>query len=648
MTRPIWEPSAERASASIVRRFIAQANARHALALADYDDLHRWSIEQPADFWSLVWDDGGIVGEKGTPPFAANVDDLRGARWFANARLNFAENLLRRRDEHPALVELQEGGRRRTASFAQLHALVSRLAQAMRAAGVRPGDRVAGYLPNVIEAAAAMLAATAIGAIWSCCSPEYGTDAAVDRFGQIAPCLLIAADGYRYGGKKHELISRAGQIGEAIPSIRRTILVPCLGDIDSDEWLSLDAFVAPFEPGDIPFERLGFDHPVFILFSSGTTGAPKAIMHRAGGVLIENLKAHRLQFDVRSGDKLFWPCASGWVVWNIALVALSLGATVTLYDGSPAHAHGDELVRMAAAERVTFLRLPARYVDGLAKSGLVPNAHSDLTALRTLMCNGSVFSAESCRFAHEAIKRDVHIVSPSGGTDSCGSLVSANPMGPVWPGEIQVPALGFAIAILDHAGQEIASGPGELVVSQAFPTIPIGFWNDRGGSRMNDSYFTRFTGKWHHGDLAERTAHGGFRILGRSDATLNARGVRFGSAELYRYLAQVDAIAESAVVAQRWEGDSRILLFVKLREGQVLDEAFRRRLRDGVRNGVSPRHVPERIIGVADIPVTVTGKISEAAIRNAIHGEPVVNRSALANPAALEAFHPDRLPELRS
>jgi acetoacetyl-CoA synthetase len=651
MNAPLWIPSPERAAAAHLTHFIAQANDRHGLSIADYDGLHRWSIDEPGDFWSLVWDYVGVVGAKGEGPYLDDPDALPGARWFPQARLNFAENLLRRRDEGLALVSLREDGLRRTVSFAELHAMTARLAQAMQAAGVGVGDRVAGYMPNIPEAVAAMLATTALGAIWTCVAPEYGVSAAVDRLGQVAPKLLISADGYLFGGKSHDLLERLRAMSAAMPSLEAVVVVGELAEAPALDGIragvAYRAFVAPFAAGEIAYERLAFDHPALILFSSGTTGAPKCILHGAGGALLENLKAHVLQFDVRADDKIYWACPTGWVVWNIALMALGCGATVILYDGSASYPNEDQLVRQTAEERASFARWPARYVDGLAKAGAQPGRNYDLSALRTLMCNGSVFLPEGYAYVYEQVKADLHLVSPAGGTDSCGSLVSADPIGPVWAGEIQGPALGFSVAVFDAAGQAVATGPGELVVTRAFPSVPVSFWGDPDGTRLRASYFDHFPGVWRHGDWAEFTDHGGVVIHGRSDSTLNAKGVRIGSSELYRYLAGVPEVVEAVAVGQAWAGDSRVVLFLKLQSGAALNPAMIAALRSGIRENVSPRHVPARIVATPDIPVTVTGKVSEAAVHAALHGREVTNRGALANPEALAFFALDCLPELQ-
>jgi acetoacetyl-CoA synthetase len=651
MTEPIWTPSPERIAGAKITAFIHEVNRRHGTGIVDYDGLHRFSVDSPALFWRAVWDFCEVRAETVGQCVVDDPTRMPGARWFPEARLNFARNLLRRTDAQPALIALREDGQRSTVSFRELYDRVSRLAQFMRAANVGVGDRVAAYVPSVPDAVAAMLAATSLGAIWTCCSPEYGAAAAVERIGQAAPKLLLAADGYLYGGQRFDLLGRTREIVSQVPSITRTLVIPLLSSPPAVEEIpgavGMEEALAPFVAGEIEFASLPFDHPAFILFSSGTTGAPKCIAHTAGGALLENLKSHALHFDVKQDDIVYMSCAAGWVVWNIMLVALGVGATVVLYDGSPFFPHRDQLVRQAAEERVTLVRWPVRYVEALAKEGFEPIKQHDLGALRTVMCSGSVFSAEGYRYVYERVKRDIHLVSPSGGTDSCGALVSSNPVGPLWAGEIQALALGLKVEIFDEAARPLRGKAGEMVVTQAFPSMPAGHWNDPDGSRYRNAYFSRFPNVWRHGDWAEITQRNGVIIHGRSDSTLNARGVRIGPAELYQQMSRIAQVAECVAVAQAWDGDSRVVLFVKLKPGFTWDESLGEAIRSAIRENLSPRHVPARIIAVPDIPVTVTGKVSEAAVHNAIHGREVPNRNALANPEALTHFAPARLPELQ-
>lgn len=652
MSGPIWIPSAERVADANLTAFIREINRRYGTNLSDYDRLHRFSVDSPGRFWGAVWDFCEVSAEARGECVVDDPARMPGARWFPDARLNFAHNLLRRTDDEPALIALREDGERRSTSFRELHERVSCLSQLMRSEGVGVGDRVAAYVPNITEAVVGMLAATSLGAIWTCCSPEYGTAAAVERIGQLTPKILLAADGYLYGGRHFDLLPRVREIVNQIPSIRRVLVVPLSDATPAIETIpgavTYQDALATFSPRPIEFESLPFDHPAFVLFSSGTSAAPKCILHSAGGVLLENLKSHALQFDVKAGDRVYMSCASGWVVWNILLVALGCGATVVLYDGSPFFPHRDQLVRQAAEERVTLVRWPVRYVEALAKEGFEALKEHDLGELRTLLCSGSVFNAEGYRYVYEHVKRDVHLVSPSGGTDSCGSLVSGHPIGPIWPGEIQALALGMKVEIFDEHAHPLRGAPGELVVTGAFPSMPVGFWNDPDGSRYRNAYFSRFPGVWRHGDWAEITERNGVIIHGRSDSTLNARGVRIGPAELYQQVGRIPQVAECVAVAQAWEGDSRVILFVKLRPDVAWDEMLAQSIQGMIRDNLSPRYVPAKIIAVPDIPVTVTGKVSEAAVHNAVHGREVTNLNALANPHALTYFTPSQLPQLHS
>ena len=648
--RPIWTPSPERVAGANLTAFIADVNRRWCRSIADYADLHAFSVREPEHFWDAVWDHCGVIAEVRGERVVEHFDRMPGARWYPDARLNFARNLLRRNDSEPAVIGLREDGRRQVLSFAELHNLVSRLAQAMRAAGIGVGDRVAAIVPNLPETVAAMLATTSIGAIWSCCSPEFGASAALDRIGQVEPKLLVTSDGYLFGGETYALIDKIATIVTRIPSVETTLVIPVLAGRPAIETIRsavlLDDFLAPYAAGAIPFESLPFDHPVFILYSSGTTGAPKCIVHGAGGALLENLKAQALQYDVKQGDCVYWWTTTGWVVWNLMTFALGRGASIVLYDGSPFYPTKDAILRHAAAERATFIRLTPKYVEQLAKSGIEPARNLDLGALRTMIISSSPFGADGYDYIYDKVKGDLHLASPAGGTDPLGSLVSGNPIGPVWPGEIQARALGFRTEVFDATGNPVIGTAGELVVAQPFPSMPIGFWGDMTGERYRDAYFRHFPNVWRQGDWAQITERGGVIIFGRSDATLNARGIRVGTAEIYSQLGDVVEIAECVAIGQEWEGDTRIVLFVQLRPGTTLHAQLADRIRQRIRDNLSPRHVPARIVAVPEIPLTVTGKVSEIAVHNAIHGRAVGNRDALANPLSLLHFTPERLPEL--
>ncbi len=614
-------------------------------ALPDTRALHRWSLEEPGAFWEAVWDTFEVLGEKGERRLA-DGDAMPGARFFPDATLNFAENILRQRpgvgDGDDALVwRVEDAGGGRW-SWAELRAAVSRLTQALRASGIRSGDRVAALLPNGPEAVAAMLAASAVGAVWCSASPDFGARGVLDRFGQIAPRLLFACAVYRYAGKAIDLGAKLAEIAGGLPTLERVVIIGEGGEAlarQLPDATTLDAFLEPFAPGATRFEPLPFDHPLAILFSSGTTGVPKCIVHRAGGVLLQHLKEQGLHSDVQAGDRVFYFTTLGWMMWNWLLSGLAQGATLLLFDGSPFHPGPAVLWDYAAQERATHFGTSAKYIDALRKSGLKPAASHDLARLRAVLSTGSPLSADGFRFVYEGVKRDLHLASISGGTDIVSCFVLGDPTRPVHAGEIQGPGLGMAVEVWNEAGQPAAVGEkGELVCRRPFPSMPLGFWNDEGGARYRAAYFERFAGVWCHGDYAETTPHGGFVIHGRSDATLNPGGVRIGTAEIYAQVERIPEVAEAIAVAQDWEGDVRVVLFVRLAEGAVLDEALERRIRQGIREGASPRHVPARILAVADIPRTKSGKIVELAVREALHGRPVANTEALANPEALRLF----------
>ncbi len=647
---PLWRPSPERIAALPLTRFAAEAAHRAGRSFPDYAALHAWSIEDRAAFWDLVWDFSGVVGEKGDGERLVDGGRMPGARFFPHARLNFAENMLRRNDDAEAIVFRGEDGEFRRLSWRQLNELVSRLQQALTKAGVGVGDRVAAFLPNIPEAIAAMLATASIGAIWSSASPDFGPDGVVDRFGQIAPTVFIAADGYRYAGKAIDLADKMRAIVPRLGTVRRTIIVPVLGTAEAlaaslPEALSLDNALAPFSPRAVTFLRLPFAQPMLVLFSSGTTGVPKCIVHSAGGTLLQLLKEHRLHCAIGEGDRVFYFTTLGWMMWNWLVAALGSGATLMLYDGSPFHPSPATLFEYAVAERFTFFGTSAKFIDAVKKAEYRPADHHDLPALRTLASTGSPLAPESFDFVYDAIKRDLHLASISGGTDIVSCFVLGVPSLPVWRGEIQAAGLGMAVDVFDAEGEPVRAGKGELVCTKAFPSMPVAFWNDPDGAKYRAAYFERFPGIWCHGDFAEWTEHGGIVIHGRSDATLNPGGVRIGTGEIYRQVEQVPEVVEALAIGQDFDGDVRVVLFVRLREGATLDEPLLKRIRTQIRTGASPRHVPAKVVAVADIPRTKSGKIVELAVREVVHGRPVKNVEALANPAALEFFRD--LPELR-
>jgi acetoacetyl-CoA synthetase len=648
---PLWRPTPERVAGLPLTTFAAEATRRAGRRLADYAALHAWSIEDRAAFWNLVWDFTGVVGEKGEGPYLVDGNRMPGARFFPQAKLNFAENLLRRNDDGEAIVSRGEDGAYRRLTWRQLNDLVSRLQQALAAAGVGVGDRVAAFLPNIPEGIAGLIATASLGAVWSSASPDFGPDGVVDRFGQIAPKVFIAADGYRYAGKEIDLADKVRAIVPRLGGVKRTIIVPVLGTADAlaahlPEGLSLDNALAPFEARPVTFVRLSFSHPLLVLFSSGTTGVPKCIVHSAGGTLLQLVKEHRLQSAIGEGDRVFYFTTLGWMMWNWLSVALASGATLMLYEGSPFHPSAATLFEYAAAERFTFFGTSAKFIDAVKKADYRPMDHHDLSPLRTIASTGSPLAPESFDFVYDAIKRDVHLASISGGTDIVSCFVLGVPSLPVWRGEIQGPGLGMAMDVFDSNGKPMPVGKGELVCTRAFPSMPVGFWNDPDGARYHAAYFERFPNIWCHGDFAEWTRHGGMIIHGRSDATLNPGGVRIGTGEIYRQVEQVPEVVEALAIGQDFDSDVRVVLFVRLRDGVALDEPLLKRIKTQIRTGASPRHVPAKVVAVADIPRTKSGKIVELAVREVVHGRPVKNIEALANPAALDLFRD--LPELRT
>jgi acetoacetyl-CoA synthetase len=566
---------------------------------------------------------------------------MPGGRWFGGARLNFAENLLRRDDDNPALVFVGEDGSRRELSWRRLQAEVRGLAAAFAADGVGVGDRVAGYMPNIPETIIAMLAATSLGAIWSSASPDFGIDGVLDRFGQIEPKLLIAVDGYHYAGKRIDIRSKVVAVAQGIAGLRRTVLVPFLDPAADPGPIAGATLYADYLRPDAPplaFVQLPFDHPVYILYSSGTTGKPKAIVHGAGGTLLQHIKEHRLHGDARPGDRVFYFTTCGWMMWNWLVGGLAVEETLILFDGSPFHPEADVLWDMAERERVDIFGTSAKYIDACKKAGLEPARTHDLKRLRAILSTGSPLVPESFDYVYESIKPDVQLSSISGGTDIVSCFVLGNPAGAVRRGEIQMRGLGLAVDVWDDQGRPVRGEKGELVCTRPFPCMPVKFWNDPDGARYRDSYFARFPGVWCHGDFAELTESGGIVIHGRSDAVLNPGGVRIGTAEIYRQVEQMPEVQEAICVGQDWQGDVRVVLFVRLAEGARLDEALEKRIRTQIRTNCTPRHVPAKILQIEDIPRTRSGKISEIAVRDVIHGRLVKNTEALANPEALELY----------
>ena len=654
-TQLLWSPSRERIETSAMPRFMRQASARHRTELADYAALHRWSVDNLEDFWREIWRFCNVTGDPGERT-VVDRDAMPGARYFPDANICFAENLLRHSSgldgdgrQRDALVFWGEDKVRRRVSHGELLDVVSQAQQAFAAAGVRRGDRVCAVIPNMPEAIIGMLAASSLGAIWSSCSPDFGVQGIVDRFGQIEPKLLISVDGYHYNGKTIPILDKIAGVAKAIPTIQRVVIVPYVDTPPAPIDAAVDwrTFIGAHQPATPTFVRTPFNHPLYILYSSGTTGVPKCIVHGQGGILLQHLKEHQLHVDVKPGDRLFYFTTCGWMMWNWLASGLASGATLMLYDGSPFLDAGRILWDFAESERITQFGTSAKYIDALKKSGLRPIDSHDLSSMRSLLSTGSPLAPESFSFVYEGIRTDVCLSSMSGGTDLCASFVGGNPILPVWRGEIQCKLLGMAVAAFDEDGRPMPEGQGqrgELVCTRSFPSMPIGFWNDPGDVKYRAAYFDTYPGVWHHGDFIEITEHGGAIIYGRSDAVLNPGGVRIGTAEIYRQVEQLDEVIESLVIGQDWDNDVRVVLFVRLRDGLHLDDALIAKIRQHIRANTTPRHVPAKVLQVADIPRTKSNKIVELAVRNVVHGRPVKNVEALANPEALELYR-DR-PEL--
>ncbi|ENO97003.1 acetoacetyl-CoA synthetase [Thauera phenylacetica B4P] len=648
--QPLWTPSPERIAAASVTAFRLAAERRWGVALPDYEALHAWSVAQPEQFWTSVWEGdgvgGGVIGTRGERVL---VDGHRmpGAKWFPDARLNFAQNLLRSRDARDAIVFWGEERVKNRMSHGELYRAVAHFAAALKEQGVVAGDRVAAYMPNLPETVVAMLAAASLGAIFTSASPDFGVQGVLDRFGQTEPKVLVACDGYYYGGKTVDVLGKLGEIVGQLPSVKRVVVVPYVHrehDLSHVPHARLYAdFVAPFHfVDDIEFAQLPFDHPLYIMYSSGTTGVPKCIVHCAGGALLQHLKEHKLHGDMKPGDRVFYFTTCGWMMWNWLVSALAAEATLLLYDGSPFAGDNRILFDYADAEHMTHFGTSAKFLDAAAKFGLKPRETHRLDTVRAMMSTGSPLVPEGFDYVYRDIKADLQLSSISGGTDIISCFVLGSPVLPVWRGEIQCRGLGMAVDVWDDDGKPVRGEKGELVCSKPFPVMPIGFWNDADGSKYHAAYFDRFDNVWCHGDFCEITAHGGLVIYGRSDATLNPGGVRIGTAEIYRQVEKLHEVVESLVIGQDWPpqnpSDVRVVLFVKLREGLALDDELVRRIRQTIRDNTTPRHVPAKVLQVADIPRTKSGKIVELAVRNVVHGRAVKNQEALANPEALAHF----------
>ncbi len=641
--QPLWSPSKARIEQSQLVAFMKRENEDFKTDLKTFEDVHDYSIAQPERFWLSLWEFAKVKSSVRGDVVIEDKDKIPGARFFPQARLNFAENLLVKNDDTPAMEFKGEDKVEFTVSWKQLNQTVSRLNQAFKSIGLKVEDRVCAVVPNMPQTIMSFAGAASLGAIWSSCSPDFGEKGILDRFKQIEPKVLVVCDGYYYNGKTIDIADKIDAVVAQLPSVEKIIVIDYIGTANdyaarTKNAVTFDDFQQPFTAGEIDFAQLPFDHPLYILFSSGTTGIPKCIVHRAGGILLKHICEHQLQSDVKSGDNLFYFTTCGWMMWNWLVTGLSTGATLMLFDGSPFYPSEKVLFDFAQDKQMNVFGTSAKFIDAVKKTGWKPKETHDVSSIRSILSTGSPLAPESFDFVYNDIKSDVHLASVSGGTDLCGCFVAGNPIGPVYKGEIQAKGLGMDVAVFDDDGKPMASGKGELVCCNTFPSMPIGFWNDPEDKKYHDAYFSRFDNTWCHGDFAEFTPRGGMIIHGRSDATLNPGGVRIGTAEIYAQVEQIEQVLEAIAIGQLWDNDTRIVLFVRLRDGIELNEELEKAIRVKIRTGASPRHVPAVIIEVADIPRTKSGKITELAVRDVVHGREIKNQEALANPEALDLF----------
>ncbi|WP_032112844.1 acetoacetate--CoA ligase [Candidatus Paracaedibacter symbiosus] len=634
--QPLWHPSELDIKHANLTRFM------HQTGFVSYEELYKFSVENSPEFWSLLWDFCDVIASTKGKTLIENKENIEKAQFFPEAKLNFAENLLRFQGSSIAIEFYGEDKVRQTLTHDDLYLQIAKVADTLRSWGIQSGDRIAGYLPNLPHTVIAMLAAASIGAIWSSCSPDFGITGVVDRFGQIEPKVLFCADGYYYHGKKYSTVDKLPEIIKGIPSIEKVVVIPYV-NIDftaTDERIFIWNEIIEKSPAHkISFAQLDFNHPLYILFSSGTTGIPKCIIHRAGGALLQLLKEHQLHCDVKPGDRLFYFTTCGWMMWNWLVNGLASGATLILYDGSPAYPQPESLFDIAVEMKFTHFGTSAKFIDSLAKQAVDITTSHDLSSLRMIMSTGSPLAPESFDYVYQHIKKSVCLASISGGTDIVSCFALGNPIAPVWQGELQTPGLAMNIAVTDETGKILPQGKkGELICLTPFPSQPLGFWNDPAGEKYHHAYFAKFPGIWHHGDFVELTPHNGLIIHGRSDAVLNPGGVRIGTAEIYRQVEQINEVLECIAVGQNWNNDVRVVLFVKLKNGIELDELLVTKIKQQIKINTTPRHVPAKIIQITDIPRTKSGKIAEVAVRDTIHGQKINNSEALANPESLEAY----------
>ncbi len=642
MEKPLWKPDENRMRQSNLTAFIEQVNREYGCNFSQYSELYQWSVENTADFWETMWEYGPVLCSQPYKRVVNSLETMQGCRWFEGARLNFAENLLRYRDERTALVFKGEGQETQRITYADLYRQTARLRSVMLNLGIAAGDRIAGFMPNRIETIVAMLAATSIGAIWSSCSPDFGLQGALDRFSQIEPRLLFTATGYYYLGREFDSLGKARELSRLIPSIEKVVVVPyALADSELSGLPGAETyqdFLASGRDEEIEFTQLPFDHPVYILYSSGTTGSPKCIVHGAGGTLLQHLKELKLHTDLKREDHIFYFTTCGWMMWNWLVSALAVGATLILYDGSPFHPDPGALFQLAQDEQITVFGTSARYLSALEQSGARPVQSYQLDRLKSILSTGSPLSDENFSYVYRYVKEDLCLSSISGGTDIISCFALGNPLLPVYSGQLQCRGLGMKVEVFNEKAEPVINQKGELVCTAPFPSMPVYFWNDPDGKKYHNAYFNIFSNIWHHGDYAELTGTGGMMIYGRSDATLNPAGVRIGTAEIYRLLEGFPQVADSLVVGQKWQGDERVVLFVKMAPGEELTDELSTLIKKEIREHTTPRHVPAKIIPILDIPYTINGKKVEIAVRKILHREEVTNREALANPEALDLY----------
>ncbi|MEW6201648.1 MAG: acetoacetate--CoA ligase [bacterium] len=650
MKTPIWKPSDGRIKSTNMFKFMQIVNKKHNKNFGDYESLYQWSIDNTPDFWEIMWDYAEIIHSRKYDQVVDDLAKMPGARWFTGARLNFAENLLRFRDDHTAIIFKGETQTSTKITYKELYDSVARLARSLRGIGVTAGDRVVGFMPNMPETIIAMLAATSIGAVWSSCSPDFGIKGVLDRFGQIEPKVLFTANGYFYNGKTFDSLGKVAEVVRQLPSTPKIVVVPYtekkpnIGGVPNA--VRYGDFLAGEEGLEIDFEQLPFEHPLYIMYSSGTTGLPKCMVQSAGGILIHHIKELKLHTDLKREDKIFYFTTCGWMMWNWLTSSLALGATIILFDGSPFYPDPGVLFKLAQDEKMTVFGTSARYIAAIDKEGLKPKEKYDLSTLKALLSTGSPLPKEGFEYVYRNIKEDICLSSISGGTDLNGCFAAGNPMGAVYAGELQCRCLAMNVQSFYHDGKPRLNYKGELVCTAPFPSMPIYFWNDPDGKKYHSAYFDVYPGMWRHGDFIEINDRGGVIIYGRSDATLNPGGVRIGTAEIYRQVETMEEIADSIVVGQDWESDVRVILFVKMAKGYELTEEIKNKIKSTIRTNCSPRHVPAKIIAISDIPYTLNFKKVELAVRKTIHGEEVLNKDALMNPESLELYK--NIPELRT